>query len=109
MSARSTPSSWRWCRASGGASLSPTEARRHIYFRWPRGPVRSSGAIAPGIEVIADCGACNRPPSAKAGGPYRWSLARSPDLTGRENHRRGAASPPPETHCCGGGAPVPAG
>jgi hypothetical protein len=58
--------------------LSPTQGGRHLYFRWPRGPVRSSGAIAPGIEVIADRGACTLPPSRKAAGLYRWSLARHP-------------------------------
>jgi hypothetical protein len=58
--------------------LTPSGAGRHCYFRWPRGPVRSSGAIAPGVEVIADRGACNLPPSRKTAGPYRWSLSRHP-------------------------------
>jgi hypothetical protein len=58
--------------------LTPSGAGRHLYFRWPRGPVRSSGAIAPGVEVIADRGACTLPPSRKAAGPYRWSLSRHP-------------------------------
>jgi hypothetical protein len=63
-------------------TITPTGRGRHYWFRWPGGAIRS-GAIAPGIEVLGDRMAANRPPSRKCGRPYRWSLSRHPNYLAR--------------------------
>jgi hypothetical protein len=60
--------------AAPPVALTPSGAGRHIYFRWPRAPVRF-GRIAPGIECVA---CATLPPSRKRAGVYRWSLSRHP-------------------------------
>lgn len=53
---------------------------RHVYFRHPGRPVKSSARRAPGIDFRGDGGYVIGPPSVHiAGTSYRWAPGRGPD------------------------------
>ena len=59
-----------------------TARGRHIYFRWPAQPIRTStGKIAPGIDVRGDGGYVLAPPSVHPSGKrYCWSVDSTPTI-----------------------------